>query len=59
MTYRANVQKILGALLEHVPLERIVVVSTPDYTRTPRGADFGQPDWDADAEVLEPAELGL
>jgi lysophospholipase L1-like esterase len=43
-TYRANVVEILAALLEQVPRERIVVVSTPDYTRTPRGADFGNPE---------------
>ena len=42
--YRANVVEILGALLGEVPRERIVVVSTPDYTRTPRGADFGNPE---------------
>ncbi len=43
-TYRANVQHILGALLARLPRERILVVSTPDYTRTPRGADFGPPE---------------
>ncbi len=43
-TYRANVQQILGALLSRLERERIVVVSTPDYTRTPRGADFGNPE---------------
>jgi lysophospholipase L1-like esterase len=42
-TYRTNVQQILGAVLEEVPRERIVVVATPDYTRTPRGADYGDP----------------
>ena len=40
-TYAANVDRILGVLLAVVPRERIVVVSTPDYTRTPRGADYG------------------
>lgn len=43
-TYQAHVGEILSALLEQVPRERIVVVSTPDYTRTPRGADFGNPE---------------
>ncbi len=43
-TYRANVQQILGALLGRLDRERIVIVSTPDYTRTPRGADFGNPE---------------
>lgn len=42
--YRANVAQILNALLDEVPRERIMVVSTPDYTRTPRGADFGNPE---------------
>lgn len=41
--FRANVATILGALLDAVPPERVVVVSTPDYTRTPRGSDFGDP----------------
>lgn len=42
--YRANVEQILGEVLALVPRERIVVVGTPDYTRTPRGADFGDPE---------------
>jgi acyl-CoA thioesterase I len=57
--YRANVQQILASILELVPRERIVVVSTPDYTRTPRGADFGDPQQqrDAIAAVNEAMEL--
>lgn len=42
--YGSNVDQILGAVLGAVPRDRIVVVSVPDYTRTPRGADFGSPD---------------
>jgi len=42
--YRANVEQILGEVLAVVPRERIVVVATPDYTRTPRGVDFGNPE---------------
>lgn len=42
--YRTNVAQILGAVLGVVPHDRIVIVSTPDYTRTPRGADFGDPE---------------
>lgn len=42
--YRANVVAILGHLLGRLPAQGIVVVSTPDYTRTPRGADFGAPE---------------
>jgi acyl-CoA thioesterase I len=39
--YRANIATILDALLEDVPASRIFAVSTPDYTLTPRGGDFG------------------
>jgi lysophospholipase L1-like esterase len=39
--YAANVRQILDGLLAQLPADRIVVVSTPDYTRTPRGGDFG------------------
>lgn len=42
-TYRANMNVILDFLLERLPASRIVVVSTPDYTRTPQGAAFGDP----------------
>ncbi len=41
--YRANVDLILGRILGHVPVERIVVVSIPDYTMTPAGGNFGDP----------------
>jgi len=40
-SFRANVDQILDAVLAFVPNDRMVIVSTPDYTRTPRGADFG------------------
>jgi acyl-CoA thioesterase I len=39
--YRSNVALILDRLLEHLPAQRIVAVSVPDYTLTPRGGDFG------------------
>jgi acyl-CoA thioesterase-1 len=42
-TYRANLGTIFDALLGRLPANRIVVVSTPDYTRTPAGASFGDP----------------
>jgi lysophospholipase L1-like esterase len=42
--YRANVATILDELLERLPAHRIVCVATPDYTRTPRGAEYGDPD---------------
>jgi lysophospholipase L1-like esterase len=42
--YAANVASILDDLRRRVPAAAIVAVATPDYTRTPRGADFGDPD---------------
>jgi lysophospholipase L1-like esterase len=42
-TYAANVARIIGELLARLPAHRIVVVSTPDYTVTPSGADYGDP----------------
>jgi lysophospholipase L1-like esterase len=47
--YRANVGRILDALLDEVPPERIFAISTPDYTLTARGGDFG----DRDAQRAE------
>jgi lysophospholipase L1-like esterase len=43
-TYRANLGVIFDALLDRLPAGRIIVVSTPDYTRTPSGAAFGDLD---------------
>jgi acyl-CoA thioesterase-1 len=41
--YRENVSIILDELLRRLPPARILVVSTPDYTVTPRGGDYGDP----------------
>jgi len=41
--YRQNMNQIFEFLLERLPANRIVVVSTPDYTLTPAGASFGDP----------------
>jgi lysophospholipase L1-like esterase len=41
--YEANLARILEALLRHVAPSRIVTVSIPDYTSTPRGSDYGAP----------------
>ena len=41
--YRSNAGRILDALLESLPPNRIVTVSTPDYTVTPQGASYGDP----------------
>jgi lysophospholipase L1-like esterase len=43
-TYEANVGTILDALLGTLPADRIVVVAIPDYTVTPAGSDYGDPD---------------
>ena len=41
--YATNVGRILETLLARLPADRIVTVSTPDYTATPAGADYGDP----------------
>jgi len=40
-TYRTNLRTIFNALLEVVPANRILLVTTPDYTLTPHGSDYG------------------
>jgi cytochrome P450 len=42
-TYRENVTAILEDLLRRVGPERIVAVTTPDYTVAPAGRDYGDP----------------
>jgi acyl-CoA thioesterase-1 len=42
-TYRENVTIVLEELLSRLPPSRLLVVTTPDYTVTPRGGDFGDP----------------
>jgi lysophospholipase L1-like esterase len=41
--YRANLATVLDDLLERLRVDRIVTVTTPDYTVTPAGADYGDP----------------
>jgi len=41
--YRVNAARILDALLDHLPPNRLVTVATPDYTVTPQGASYGDP----------------
>jgi lysophospholipase L1-like esterase len=41
--YADHVGEILDAIRGRLPAGRIVCVATPDYTRTPRGADYGEP----------------
>jgi lysophospholipase L1-like esterase len=42
-TYRANVARILDDLVARVGPTRCLLVTTPDYTVTPAGADYGDP----------------
>jgi acyl-CoA thioesterase I len=42
-TYRSNVNEIIGVLEAHLPADRIVTISIPDYTVTPSGGDYGDP----------------
>ena len=49
--YAGNVVVILEELLLRLPAGRIVCVATPDYTRTPRGGDYGDPEVQSDGIV--------
>jgi lysophospholipase L1-like esterase len=49
--YAANVTTILDALLAELPPDRIIAIAVPDYTVTPAGADYGDPDERHDAIV--------
>lgn len=42
-TYRGNVARILADAARLVGAGRILAVTTPDYTVTPRGAEYGDP----------------
>jgi acyl-CoA thioesterase-1 len=42
-SYEANLRTIFNALRSRLPVNRIVTVAIPDYTVTPRGADYGDP----------------
>jgi len=55
-TFEANLERILGALLERLPASRILTVATPDYTVTPEGASYGDPASQA-AGILRSNEL--
>jgi lysophospholipase L1-like esterase len=41
--YRQNVVRILDDAVDRVGAARVLVVTTPDYTVTPSGADYGDP----------------
>jgi lysophospholipase L1-like esterase len=42
-TYGTNLRTIFHALLDVVPANRVLLVTMPDYTLTPNGADYGDP----------------
>lgn len=42
-TYRRNVVRVLEDAVERVGANRVLVVTTPDYTVTPSGSDYGDP----------------
>ena len=42
-TYRRNVGLLLDELVDAVGADRVLVVTTPDYTVTPAGSDYGDP----------------
>jgi acyl-CoA thioesterase-1 len=50
-TYERNVVTILDTVLGGLPPGRIVAAGIPDYTVTPAGADYGDPDDQHDAIV--------
>ncbi len=41
--YRAHLAAIFTDLLQRLPPTRVLAVTTPDYTVTPAGADYGAP----------------
>ncbi len=43
-TYEANVATILETLLARLPARRLVTIAIPDYTVTPAGGEYGDPD---------------
>ena len=49
--YERNAGMILDAVVDCLPPERVVAVAIPDYTVTPAGADYGDPDDQHDAIV--------
>ena len=51
--YERNAGMILDAVVDRLPPERVVAVAIPDYTVTPAGADYGDPDDQHDAIVAD------
>jgi acyl-CoA thioesterase I len=54
-TYERNAASILDTLLAGLPPDRIVTIAIPDYTVTPAGADYGDPDDQHDGIVANNA----
>jgi acyl-CoA thioesterase I len=50
-TYRAHLRVIFDALRKRLPAQRVLAVTTPDFTRTPSGAAYGDPDTERAAIV--------
>ncbi len=42
-TYRMNLRAIFSHIASLVPAGQVILVTTPDYTLTPSGADYGDP----------------
>ena len=55
--YEANVVTILDRLLARLAPDRIVAIAIPDYTVTPRGGDYGDPDRQRRAIVANNAAM--
>ena len=49
--YASSVAVILDDLVGRVGPDRVVCVATPDYTRTPRGTEYGNPELQSDRIV--------
>jgi lysophospholipase L1-like esterase len=55
--YEANVVTILDSLLSRLAADRIVSIAIPDYTVTPAGADYDDPDRQHDGIVASNAVM--
>lgn len=55
--YEEHVATILEALRARLPARRIVTVAIPDYTVTPAGADYGDPERKREAIVANNATM--
>jgi lysophospholipase L1-like esterase len=56
-TYERNVVEILDRLLQRLPANRLVTIAIPDYTVTPAGADFGDPERQHDGIIANNATM--